>query len=70
MTAIASAGRIAADELYTLAEIKLRLGLGAAALRTARRRGLKVRKIGRRGFVLGKDVIAFIERDRSQEVAR
>ncbi len=59
--AASSTGRVSADELYTLPEIKARLGLGVSALRTARRRGLKVRRIGRLGFVLGKDLIAYVE---------
>lgn len=63
--ATTSTGRISADELYTLEEIKARLGLGLAALRTARRRGLPVRKIGRRGYVLGRDLIAYLEREGS-----
>jgi hypothetical protein len=54
-------GYIEGDHLYTLEEIKNRLRLGKAALRTARRRGLLVRRIGRRGYVLGKDVIAYVE---------
>lgn len=57
----AASGVISADSLYTLAEIQERLRLGQHALRMARRAGLKVRRIGRRGYVLGKDVMAFIE---------
>ncbi len=53
------AGEISADGMYTLAEIRARLGLGTYALREARRHGLPVRKIGRRSYVLGKDVLAF-----------
>jgi hypothetical protein len=56
-------GRISADELYTLEEIQARLGLGTAALRTARRQGLTVRRIGRRGYLLGRDVMKFVERE-------
>ncbi len=56
-----SAGEIKADSLYTLDEIRARLGLGLAALRTARRRGLTVRRIGRRGYLLGRDVMAYVE---------
>lgn len=37
------------------------LGLGPSALRTARRQGLKVRKIGRKKFVLGRDLVAFLQ---------
>ncbi len=57
-----SAGCIAADQLYALEEIRARLGLGVAALRTARRQGLKVRRIGRRGYLLGRDVMEYVER--------
>ena len=60
--ATTASGCISADQLYTLEEIRARLGLGLAALRTARRQGLKVRRIGRRGYVLGRDVMAYVER--------
>lgn len=56
-----SPGRISADELYTLPEIQTRLGLGKRALRTARRRGLTVRRIGRRSYVLGRDLMQYVE---------
>ncbi len=58
------AGEIHADGMYTLAEIRARLGLGTYALREARRHGLLVRKIGRRSYVLGKDILAFAAGDR------
>ncbi len=68
VTAVADRpGLIDAGSLYTLPEIKARLGLGKAALRTARRRGLVVRKIGRKGYVLGKDVMTYIERTATVE---
>ena len=53
-------GHITGDALYTLDEIRERLRLGDHAMRQARRAGLKVRRIGRRGYVLGSDVIEFI----------
>lgn len=56
------AGEITGDSLYTLDEINARLGLGKSALRTARREGLTVKRIGRRGYVLGRDVIEWFER--------
>lgn len=37
------------------------LGFGKAALREMRRNGLPVRRVGRRHFVLGKDLISHIE---------
>ena len=52
---------IQSDTIYPLAIIKARLGLGSAALRTARRKGLKIRRLGRRSFVLGADVRAYLE---------
>lgn len=58
------AGEISADSMYTLSEIRARLGLGTYALREARRRGLPVRKIGRRSYVLGKDILNFAVGDR------
>jgi hypothetical protein len=53
-------GLISADVLYTLPELKKRLQLGDHAMRTARRKGLVVTRIGRRGYVLGKDVMTFV----------
>ena len=58
------AGEISSDGMYTLAEIRARLGLGTYALREARRHGLPVRKIGRRSYVLGKDILDFAAGDR------
>ncbi len=52
-------GHVGQDELYSLAEIRRRLGLGAHALRTARRHGLRVLRIGRNDFVLGRDLIQY-----------
>ena len=54
-------GQIGASDLYTIAEVKRRLGLSSWAMWRARRRGLKVYKISRHRFVLGKDYIAFVE---------
>ena len=54
-------GRISADQLLTLDAVQTELGLGAHAMRMARRRGLRVKYIGRRAFVLGRDLIAFID---------
>jgi hypothetical protein len=59
-------GEIAADSIYTLDEVNDRLGLGKSALRTARREGLIVKRIGRRGFVLGRDLIAWFEKSAKQ----
>jgi len=53
-------GQVLADAIYTLDYIRDNLGLGAAAMREARKSGLRVRYVGRRGFVLGSDLIAFV----------
>ena len=54
-------GYIAQDELYTIQEIDRRLGLGVAALRAARRKGLVIHKIGRRSYVFGQDLINYVQ---------
>ena len=54
-------GLVSADCLYTLGEVQRRLKLGQAAMRTARRAGLKVRKIGSRRYVLGRDLLEYVD---------
>ena len=54
-------GHVAADEMYTVREIKRRLGLGLHAMRSARKKGLRVLRIGRCDYVLGADLIKFAE---------
>lgn len=46
--------------LYTLAELQSRLKLGKQALRTARKEGLPIRKVGSRRFVLGSDAVEWM----------
>ena len=53
-------GRISADEIWTLNAVETHLGLGAKAMRHARRNGLRVKYIGRRGYVIGADLIAYL----------
>jgi hypothetical protein len=48
-------------EIVPLSELIKRLGLGVSAIRQARRQGLKIHKIGRKKFVLGRDIVAFLE---------
>lgn len=55
-------GEIRADSIYTLHELGERTGLGQAALRVARRNGLPIKRIGRRAYVLGKDLIEYVDR--------
>ncbi len=47
--------------VYGLSEFSKRTGLGEAALRTARRCGLRVLEIGGRRFVRGKDWCSYVD---------
>jgi hypothetical protein len=47
--------------VYTIDEVKKRLRLGHHAWRTARSEGLPVRPVGRRKYVLGSDVLSWLE---------
>ena len=60
-------GEVRADSLYTLDEVRKRLNLGQAALRSARRAGLPVKKIGRCRFIRGADLLAFVERESAND---
>lgn len=50
---------IRADATYDLVWLKAN-GWGVAALRTARRKGLKVYRSGRKSWVFGSDLLQFI----------
>ncbi len=55
-------GVIRADEVYTLPEFKARVGFkNDAALRSARRNGLKVLYAHRHGYVRGADWLDYLE---------
>jgi hypothetical protein len=54
-------GVVRADELYTLDELKRRLGVEVYALRQMKRAGLRVVQFGRRSYVLGRSVLEFFE---------
>jgi len=56
-----SPGVIRADELYRLDELQARLQAGEWAIRQARRKGLRMYKIGKRKYVKGADVLAFLD---------
>ncbi len=58
----ASTGPIRADEVYALDDFLARVRWSQAALRTARRDGLKVIRAGGVGFVRGKDFFALLAR--------
>lgn len=55
-------GLITADSLYTMEELAARLRVGRKALMVARRKGLKVKRLGTRGYVLGRDVIEWFDK--------
>jgi len=55
-----SVGVIRADEAYTLDEFKRRVGFQSAALRRARRAGLRLLREGKRKYVLGRDWIDYL----------
>jgi hypothetical protein len=61
--ASATPGAILPDALYRLDEASARMGWGAHALRAARRRGLKVHRCGKRGYIAGRDLLAFVTQE-------
>ena len=63
----AGPGAILSDALYRLDEAAARLGWGGHALRAARRRGLKVHRSGKRGYVTGRDLLDFITKGGSPD---
>lgn len=63
--AVAELAPIRADESYPLDTFSRMTGIGKHGLRTARKNGLQVRYIGRRGFVLGSDWLTYL-RDHGQ----
>ena len=57
----AAPGEIRADCTYTLPEFKARLRLNDDAMRKAKRKGLPVRRLGRRCYVNGAEAIEFLK---------
>lgn len=54
-------GVIQETECYTLEAFCERAGLSRAGVRIARRRGLRVRRAGRRSYIIGRDFFRFLE---------
>ena len=54
-------GVIIPDRLYTFEAFQRTTGVGRAGLSEAKKQGLEVRYFGRKGYVLGADIIAFIK---------
>jgi hypothetical protein len=50
-----------------LDEAAARLGWGGHALRAARRRGLRIHRCGKRGYVAGRDLLDFITKGGSPD---
>ena len=46
--------------IYTLTDMKEKFGMGKGAMRAARRRGLEVRKLGKRSVVLGEELARYL----------
>lgn len=57
----ASRGIIDPKKFYRFPEFSETSGVGKAGLRTARREGLKVKYIGRHGWILGQWWIDYVE---------
>jgi len=53
-------GAIVSNAIYRADEAKARMGWKDAAFRAACRRGLKVHRVGKRAYVTGADLAAFI----------
>lgn len=58
----ASMGAVVPNALYRLDEVKARMGWRDAAFRSAVRAGLTTHRSGKRLYVLGSDLIAFVTR--------
>lgn len=65
--AIQQDGVIEAGKVYPIATFRTLTGMGTAALREARKKGLLVRRVGLRSFVLGQDFLDFV-REHGQPV--
>jgi hypothetical protein len=55
-------GAIIPDAIYRLDEVKARMGWRDAAFRAAVQAGLKTHRSGKRLYVLGSDLVAFVTR--------
>jgi hypothetical protein len=60
-------GSIRADEVLPLAEAGRRLGMGKRGMQAAQRAGLPVVRFGRRGYVLGRDVLDWFAKQKGVE---
>lgn len=61
------AGFVRSDEALTLRAFKARLEWSDSAVRSARRKGLIVRKCGKQRFVIGRDFLRFLEEQQADD---
>lgn len=54
-------GALTADAIYTLDEVKARMRMSDSGLRQMRRNGLKVHRVGKRGLIVGREFIEFVQ---------
>jgi hypothetical protein len=57
-------GPIATDKIYPLDVFRRTIGMGSWGVRSLRRAGLPIVKVAGRGFVLGRDFLEFIEKQK------
>ena len=55
-------------EVYRLEEFQKRAGLGRAAMRAMRNRGLRVKRIGKFAFVAADDFLALLDEQNRDQV--
>ena len=60
-TALAAAGIVESGKSYPIKTFREITGLGTMAMREARQKGLLVRRVGLRSFILGTDWLSFVE---------
>lgn len=53
-------GAVEPDVIYRIDEVKHRMGWRDAAYRAARHKGLPVHRVGKRAYIAGSDLIAFV----------
>ena len=62
----ATLGVVSTTAVYSLDAFKDRLEVSDCWLRTARRRGLRVRYAGRKGFIIGSEFVRYLEQEREE----
>lgn len=60
---------IESSSIYPLRDFQKMTGLGDAAMRAARRRGLHVVRVGRNKFVRGSDFYQYLEQEKASDSA-